>query len=227
MIEKLKQDVQELANPERAEHSKRYFKTGPGQYGEGDVFLGLTMPQQREIAKKYKDLQLEQVQELLESGIHTYRMIALVILTLQYKNNNEEIFNFYLKNTKYINNWDLVDVTTHKIVGEYLLDKPRDILYKLAKSPDLWEKRISIISTFAFIRRGQLDDAINIAEILLHDKHDLIHKAVGWMLREVGKKDKQTLTNFLDKYSKVMPRTMLRYSIERFTPEERQFYMKK
>ena len=151
MIEKLKQDVQELANPERAEHSKRYFKTGPGQYGEGDVFLGLTMPQQREIAKKYKDLQLEQVQELLESGIHTYRMIALVILTLQYKNNNEEIFNFYLKNTKYINNWDLVDVTTHKIVGEYLLDKPRDILYKLAKSPDLWEKRISIISTFAFL----------------------------------------------------------------------------
>mgnify|MGYP000197511225 CR=1 FL=1 len=226
MIEKLKQDVQELANPERAEHSKRYFKTGPGQYGEGDVFLGLTMPQQREIAKKYKDLQLEQVQELLESGIHTYRMIALVILTLQYKNNNEEIFNFYLKNTKYINNWDLVDVTTHKIVGEYLLDKPRDILYKLAKSPDLWEKRISIISTFAFIRRGQLDDAINIAEILLHDKHDLIHKAVGWMLREIGNRDLGVEEKFLKKYYNQMPRTMLRYAIEKFEESKRLDYLK-
>jgi 3-methyladenine DNA glycosylase AlkD len=227
MIQKIKQDVQELANPERAEHSKRYFKTGPGQYGEGDIFLGLTMPQQREIAKNYKDLPLEQVQELLESGIHTHRMIALVILTLQYKNNKEKIYDIYLKNTKYINNWDLVDVTAHKIVGEYLLDKPRDVLYDLAKSNDLWEKRISIISTFAFIRRGQLDDAIKISEILLHDKHDLIHKAVGWMLREVGKKDKQVLINFLDKYSKEMPRTMLRYSIERFSSEERQHYMKK
>jgi 3-methyladenine DNA glycosylase AlkD len=227
MIEKLKQDIQELANPERAEHNKYYFKTVKGEYGEGQVFLGLTMPQQREIARKYKDLPLEQVQALIESEIHTYRMIALVILTLQYKKNQKEIFDFYIKNTQYINNWDLVDVTAHKIVGEYLLDKDRSALYDLAKSSELWEKRISIISTFAFIRRGQLDNTIKIAEILLKDKHDLIHKAVGWMLREVGKNDKQTLTNFLDKYHKEMPRTMLRYSIERFTPEERQFYMKK
>jgi 3-methyladenine DNA glycosylase AlkD len=227
MIQELKQDVQELSNPERAEHSKRYFKTGPGQYGEGDIFLGLTMPQQREIAKKYNDISLDEIQELIYSKFHEHRMIALVILTIQFPKNKEEIFNFYLKNTKYINNWDLVDVTTHKVVGEYLLDKPRDILYALAKSDDLWEKRISIISTFAFIRRGQLDDTINIAEILLHDKHDLIHKAVGWMLREVGKKDKQILVAFLNKYSKKMPRTMLRYSIERFEPKERQFYMKR
>jgi 3-methyladenine DNA glycosylase AlkD len=227
MIEKLKKEINALANPERAEHSKYYFKTGKGEYGEGQVFLGLTMPQQREVAKKYKDLPLEQVQELIESKIHTYRMIALVILTIKYKKNPKEVFDFYLKNTQYINNWDLVDVTAHKIVGEYLLDKDRAVLYSLAKSSELWEKRISIISTFAFIRRGQLDDTIKIAEILLHDKHDLIHKAVGWMLREVGKKDKQTLTNFLDKYHKEMPRTMLRYSIERFSSEERQFYMKK
>jgi len=223
----IKEDFEKLADPERAKHSQRYFKTGKGEYGEGDVFLGMTMPQQRTLAKKYVGLSLDQIQELLDSKIHEYRMVALVILTLQYKKEPKEIFDFYLKNTQRINNWDLVDVSSYKIVGDYLLDKDRMILYDLAKSSDLWAKRISIISTFRFIQENQFEDSIKIAEILLHDNHDLIHKAVGWMLREVGKKDKAVLEQFLSKYSKEMPRTMLRYSIERFSPEERAHYMKK
>lgn len=223
----IKKDIQKLANPEKAEILQRFFKTGPGQYGEGDIFLGITVPEQRKVAKKYSDLRLDELQELLNSKIHEHRLVAILILNEQFKNNKKQIFDFYLKNTKNINNWDLVDLSAHKIIGEYLIDKDRKTLYKLANSKNLWEKRISIISTFAYIKNKEFGDALKIAEILLHDKHDLIHKAVGWVLREIGKKDQKVEEEFLKKHYKQMPRTMLRYSIEKFKEEKRKFYMKK
>lgn len=223
MLKELKKEIQELGSPERAEHSQRFFKTGPGEYGEGDVFLGLTVPEQRKIAGKY-NLSFEEIQELLDSEIHEHRLIGLFILT---RNKNKEgAFRFYLKNTKRINNWDLVDCSAHKIVGAFLLDKDRKILYDLARSDNLWEKRISIISTFAFIDKHEFDDSLAIAEILLNDSHDLIHKAVGWVLREIGKKDLAVEEKFLKKHYKNMPRTMLRYAIERFEEKKRQKYLK-
>ena len=219
-------ELREASNPEKAKILQRFFKTGPGQYGEGDIFLGLVAQQSHALAKKYKDLKLKDLQTLLNSKIHEHRSIALEILVKTYKKNPEEIYKFYLSNTKYINNWDLVDLSAHKIVGIYLENKPRDILYKLARSQNLWEKRIAIISTFHFIRQNDFQDALNISEILLQDKHDLIHKAVGWMLREVGKRNQPTLEKFLKKHYKKMPRTMLRYSIERFEEPLRQSYLK-
>lgn len=224
MIMTILTDLQKLANKERAEHSARYFKTGKGEYGEGDVFAGLTVPQVREVAKKYKDLPLKEVEELLHSKIHEYRLTALIILT--YKKLSKEIVDLYLRNTKYINNWDLVDLSSHEILGTWLLDKPRDILYKLAKSKNIWERRISIISTFAFLRKKGLDDSMKLAEMLLHDEHDLMQKAVGWALREVGKRDEKVLVDFLAKHYKTMPRTTLRYAIEKFSPDRRKKYLK-
>ena len=221
MLFELEKDLRKLYNPERAEHSKRFFKTGKGEYGEGDVFLGLTMPEQRKIARGYLDLPLSKIQKLLESEIHEFRMVAGIILTKRCKKNPEEVFNFYLKNAKRFNNWDLVDITCGHIVGKFLLDKKRKILYDLAKSKNLWEKRISIVSTSVLISEGQFGDALKISEIHLSDKHDLMHKAVGWMLREVGKKDIKVLRDFLKiNYSK-LPRTTLRYAIEKFPREER------
>ncbi|MDO8516687.1 MAG: DNA alkylation repair protein, partial [Nanoarchaeota archaeon] len=201
MINELKKELQDKANPEKAKILQGFFKTGKGQYGEGDIFLGIVVPEQRKTAKKFIDLSLNDLQELLNSKIHEKRLVALIILVEKYKiaekqkseNEKKEIFDFYLKNTKNINNWDLVDLSSPNIIGNYLIDKNRDILYKLAKSEHLWEKRIAIISTFSFIREKQLQDSIKIAEILINDKHDLIHKAVGWMLREIGKKDKNVL----------------------------------
>ena len=239
MLNQLRKELRESGNSERAIACQRFFKTGKGQYGEGDVFLGIKVPVQRAIAKKY-DLSFEEIQELLNSEIHEERLIGLLILI---RNKNKKgAFKFYLKNTKRINNWDLVDLTAHKIVGDFLLDKdraprgvPRDIsgemstrgiLYDLAKSENLWEKRIAIISTFAFIRNNQFEDTLAIAEILLNDSHDLIHKAVGWMLREVGKKNQEVEEEFLKKHYKDMPRTMLRYAIERFEEEKRQKYLR-
>jgi len=227
MIANIQKDLDKLRNPKKAKILQRFFKTGPGEYGEGDIFLGIVVPEQRKIAKKYKDLGLKDIQELLNSKYHEHRLTGLIILTYQYKNKPKEVYDFYIKNTKNINNWDLVDVTTPNIVGEYLLNKDRSILYKLAKSKDLWERRISILATFTFIRNSDFKDSINLAEILLQDKHDLIHKAVGWMLREIGKKDQKALETFLDKHHKIMPRTMLRYSIERLEKSKRKFYMKK
>ncbi|MFH1505895.1 MAG: DNA alkylation repair protein [archaeon] len=231
MLSKLKSEMKKLASPEKAKAYQWFFKTGKGQYGEGDQFIGLTMPEIRVFAKKYLDLSLKDTVTLLHSKIHEHRMTALVILTMKFEKADEkgkkEIYDFYLKNTEYINNWDLVDVTVHKIVGEFLVDKDRKILYKLAKSKDLWERRISMIACFAFLRRNDFKDALKIAEILVYDKHDLIHKAVGWMLREIGKKDQPTEEKFLKKHHKVMPRTMLRYSIERFDEKKRKFYMEK
>jgi len=230
MLQKIKADLQKAGNPDKVAIYQNFFKTEKGQYGEGDVFLGITMPKQREIAKKYLNLSLKDLNKLLDSKIHEHRMTALVILTYQYAKADEkkknEIFNFYLGNTKKINNWDLVDVTCSQIIGKHLIGKPRNILYKLAKSNNLWEKRISIISTFAFIRREDFDDSLAIAELLLSDSHDLIHKAVGWTLREIGKKDLETEEQFLKKHYKDMPRTMLRYSIERFEEKKRLAYLK-
>jgi len=227
MIKQIKSDFEKLANPEKAKIYQRFFKTGPGEYGEGDVFIGLTVPEQRSLAKKYNNLSLDEIQELLNSKIHEHRLTGLLILVSQYNKNSLEIFNLYIKNMHNINNWDLVDLTAPKIVGKYLLDKPRDLLYDLAKSDNLWERRIAVLATFAFIDKKQFDDSIKIAEILLHDKHDLIHKAVGWMLREIGKRDQSILEEFLEKYHKKMPRTMLRYSIEKLTPEKRAYFMRK
>lgn len=222
----IKQELNVLENKERAELSLRFFKTGKGEYGEGDKFLGITVPEQRKIAKKYyKSIEMKEIEELLHSKFHEHRLTALIILTMKCKGNEKEVFDFYLKNTKYINNWDLVDTSAHKIVGEYLLDKNIDLLRKLALSRDLWERRISIISTFAFIRHKRLKESIEIAELLLKDKHDLMHKAVGWMLREVGKKDVKTLEQFLQKHKNKIPRTMLRYAIERLPEKKRKYYM--
>ena len=227
-MEGIKQDLKQLGTPERARASLWFFKTGKGEYGEGDVFLGVTVPEQRKVAKKYKDLSLNNLQILLNSKTHEHRLTALFILVGQYKRSKDKknIVDFYLKNTKNVNNWDLVDSSAHYILGDYLLNKDKYILYKLAKSDNLWEKRISVISTFAFIRNNQFDDSLKISEILLHDKHDLIHKAVGWMLREIGKKDQEVEEEFLRKHYKEMPRTMLRYAIEKFEENKRKYYLK-
>lgn len=228
LIDQLKKDLEKAATKERAIVSAKYFKTGKGEYGEGDIFIGATVPETRKIAKKY-DLSLKKIKELLESKIHEYRLIAIYILVNKFNKecNKEEIFNFYLSNAKNINNWDLVDSSAHYIVGEYLKDKNKEIIYKLAKSDNLWERRIAITSTLQFIRLNNFEETFKISEMLMKDKHDLIHKAVGWMLREVGKKNKTSLETFLNKYHKVMPRTMLRYSLEHFSKEKKLFYMKK
>lgn len=226
-LKSLKKDLNKVADKKRAETSKWFFKTGKGEYGEGDVFLGIRMPVQREIAKKYVDLPLSDVKKLLYSKIHEHRMAGGLILLYRYKNNPKETYDFYMEHARRMNNWDLVDVTCNHIVGEYLLDKKRSVLTKFAKSENLWERRIAMVSTLQFIRKGDFVDTIKIAKLLMKDKHDLIHKAIGWMLREVGKKDKKTLTDFLDEYATKLPRTSLRYSIERLSEKERKYYLKK
>lgn len=223
----LKNDLHSLENPEKKKILQKFFKTGPGQYGEGDIFLGISVPESRKIAKKYENLSLKDTEKLLNSKIHEERLVALLLLVQKFKKNQEkkQIFGFYLKHSRKINNWDLVDLSAPKILGAYLLDRNKSILYKLSKSKNLWEKRIGIISTHTFIKNNQYKDTLKISEILLNDEHDLIHKAVGWMLREVGKKDLKTLETFLKKYYKRMPRTMLRYSIEKFPEKTRKSYL--
>ena len=230
MLPQLIKELQSLENPKQKEILQSFFKTGEGEYGEGDIFLGIKVPDQRKIAKKYTGLSLAKIQELLNSKIHEYRLTGLIILTNKYKKSHQEnkanLFNFYLKNTKNINNWDLVDLTAPNIVGDFLFDKNKDTLYKLVRSKNLWEKRIAIISTLHFIKKQEFEDTLTISELLLKDSHDLIHKAVGWMLREVGKKDIEVLKKFLKQHYKNMPRTMLRYSIEKFPEEERKKWLK-
>ena len=228
-IQELKKDLKKLSNPEKAKLLQRFFKTGKGDYGEGDIFLGIMVPEQRKIANKYKDITLIKIQNLLNSKIHEYRLISLFILISKYQKsgNKKEIVNFYLKNTSNINNWDLIDLSAPKIIGNYLLDKDRSLLYKLAKSKSLWEKRISILATAEFIRNNQFKDTLKISEILMDDKHDLIHKGVGWMLREVGKRNQKIEEEFLKKHYKKMPRTMLRYAIEKFPEKKRKSYLQK
>ncbi len=226
----LKKELKSYSSPQAAEILQRFFKTGPGEYGEGDRFLGIKVGPLRKIAKKYSVLELKDVKKLLHSQAHEERLVALFILIHQFDRGEEDlrrkIFNLYLKNTKYINNWDLIDLSAPKIIGVYLFNKPRDVLYKLAKSKSLWERRISILSTFYFIREKDFKDTLKVSKILLNDEHDLIHKAVGWMLREVGKRCLETEEKFLKKHYQKMPRTMLRYAIERFPETKRQAYLK-
>lgn len=226
----IQEDIRKSANPIKAKLLSRYFKTGKGEYGEGDIFLGITVPELRTIAKKYISLPLKDVEKLLTSKIHEERFISLEILAMKFESADEkekkEIFDFYLKNRKCINNWDLVDNSAHEILGRYLLDKDKSVLYKLAESSSLWDKRIAIITTYRFIANNNFSETLKISEMLLKDKHDLIHKAVGWMLRELGKRDKNVEQNFLKKHYKIMPRTMLRYAIEKFPQHERKAYLK-
>jgi len=229
MLEKLKKELQKNSSKEKAEIYSKFFKTQKGEYGEGDIFIGLTVPKQRKIAKKYSNLSLSKIQQLLKSKIHEYRLTALLIICEKYKKAKEEekanIFNFYLKNTKKINNWDLVDISAPNIVGNFLLDKKKSVLYNLANSSNLWEKRIAIVSTLYFIQKKEFEDALAISEILLKDKHSLIHKAVGWMLREIGKRNEPILEDFLKFHYKTIPRTTLRYAIERFEESKRKEYL--
>lgn len=226
-------EIQALSNRGRAHDLQKFFQTAPGQYGEGDVFLGLTVPQVRTLAKEYKAISLDEIDVLIRSKFHEVRLCGLVILTLQYKAAKErktkkKLFDLYMKamTDGYINNWDLVDVTA-PIIGEYLIDSddPYVLLYKLAKSKSLWQRRVSMVFTFAFIRSGDIEPTFEMAEKLLHDKHDLIHKAVGWALREAGKLNGIALRNFLAAHSHEMPRTMLRYSIEKFSERERKKWL--
>ncbi len=233
MLHQLKNDIQKAVNPKKAKFLGRFFKTGKGEYAEGDVFLGLTVPQSRIIVKKYRDLSLTDCLKLLQSRLHEERLIALLIMVYQFEKGDEkmrkEIYDLYLANTNYINNWDLVDLSAGQIVGTYLSQHTAScnlVLVSLAKSTNLWERRIAIIATFALIRSGEYEKTFTIADILLHDKHDLIHKAVGWMLREVGKRISQDVEEkFLKSRYKIMPRTMLRYAIERFEEGKRKKYL--
>jgi len=223
------QRLRSFASPEQATILSRLFKTGPGQYGEGDKFIGVKVPVTRKVAKEFKSLPLSEVECLLHSEIHEERLLALVILVGQFEKGDDaikkQIYDLYLANTQFINNWDLVDLSAPQIVGGYLQDRSRKPLDRLAKSKSLWERRISILATFYFIREGDFADTTRIAEKLLGDKEDLIHKAVGWMLREVGKRDVAVLEEFLTQHCGAMPRTMLRYAIERFPEGKRMKYM--
>ena len=225
-------ELQSIGSLEKAVHLSRFFKTGPGQYGEGDRFLGVMVPYSRAIAKANKAMPLEEVQLLLESPWHEARLCALLILVYRFKERKiteeerEQIYSFYIKNARRCNNWDLVDLSCRDIVGEYLVDKDRSILYRLADSENLWEQRIAIVATWAFIRRLDFNDTLALAERLMAHKHDLMHKAVGWMLREVGKKDRETLTNFLERNATQLPRTTLRYAIEHYPESQRQYFLK-
>jgi len=226
--EKIEKRLKALGNKTAAEHARRFFKTDPGQYGEGDLFLGITAPVLRTVAKEHRDISLDDAVELLQSPLHEARMLALFIMVLQYKRgeNQPAIYRAYLANTHQINNWDLVDCSAAQIVGAQLFARDRKPLTRLAKSKILWERRIAIIATFYFIRRNQFDDTLAIAGLLLNDKEDLMHKAVGWMLREVGKRDLKVEEDFLLPHYKQMPRTLLRYAIERFSEPKRLAYLK-
>jgi len=223
-------DIQTATDPAQALHLQRFFKTGPGEYGEGDLFLGIKVPVLRALVKKHgRDIRLSDIKKLLHSPYHEKRLFALLLLVTKFRDNNcqQEIFDLYLTNTRYINNWDLVDQSAPYIAGAFLQNKSRTPLYTLARSNDLWEKRIAMVATFHFIRQGESTTALEIAAILLHDTHDLIHKAVGWMLRETGKRcSLETEEAFLQQHYKDMPRTMLRYAIERFPEAKRQAYLK-
>ena len=230
ILEDLRKDLNLYASPQKAEALKRFFKTGKGQYGEGDIFLGVQVPDSRKIVRKYAKISLDNTLNLLRSKIHEERLIALLIMVENAKQSDEGVretlFKKYLENTRYINNWDLVDLSADKIVGSYLFEKPKDILYSLAASENLWERRIAVLATFDFIKKGLYQETFKIAKILLNDRHDLIHKAVGWMLREVGKRcSQEILEKFLLANYKQMPRTMLRYAIERLPEDLRLQYL--
>jgi len=232
MYQAIKTALEQAANPEKALVLANFFKTGQGEYGEGDCFIGVPIPTIRLICKQFVlQTQLSDIQILLSDPVHEVRMAAVLILVYQFEKADDAgrkiIYDFYLANATKINNWDFVDSSARQIVGCYLHDKPRDILYQLARSTSLWEQRIAIIATFHFIKQQQFDDTFNIAQILLNHQHDLIHKAVGWMLREVGNKNRAVLEEFLNRHYPIMPRTMLRYAIEKFPEPLRQQYLVK
>ncbi|AKL98274.1 DNA alkylation repair protein [Endomicrobium proavitum] len=225
-------EIKKHGNKVLAQHHLRFFKTGKGEYGEGDLFWGLTVPQTRAISKKYyKELTLKETEIFLKHKVHEVRFFALTVLIEKYKRadikEKKKIVKIYLKNTKYINNWDLVDLTAPLITGEYWYNNLSEDLWKLAKSKNLWEERIAMLSTFYFIKRGKTAETLKLAEFFLNHKHDLMHKASGWMLREAGKRNIGALYGFLDKYAAVMPRTMLRYSLEKVPQQKRKYYMEK
>jgi 3-methyladenine DNA glycosylase AlkD len=219
------------ADPDRIPDYMRFFKTGPGQYGEGDVFIGVTVPKIRRVVKPvYAKISLTETIKLLKSKTHEDRFAALAILCEKFAKADSDqqaaIYALYLKHKRHINNWDLIDTSAHKILGPYLFKRDKAVLYKLAGSSSLWERRIAVISTFYFIHHKHFEDSLKLAGKLINDEHDLIHKAVGWMIREVGKRDYNRADSFLRKYYHKMPRTMLRYAIERFPEKLRQDYLK-
>ena len=229
-IRDIRKKLQQLGSEEKANVLQRFFKTGPGEYGERDVFIGVGVPELRRLVKEYQDITLNTVIQLLKSLIHEERMLALLMLIEKYSKGNDtvkkRIYTLYLKHTEFINSWDLVDVSAHHIVGNFLLHKSKEPIYRLAKSINLWERRIAILSTFHFIKQGNYSETLKISKILLTDEEDLIHKAVGWVLREVGKRHISIQEVFLKKHYKRMPRTMLRYAIEKFPESKRQKYLK-
>lgn len=230
-VDKIKQELKKKSSREKAKILQSFFKTAPGEYGYGDVFIGVSVPHIREISKKYRQIDLKSALKLLKSKIHEERLLALIILVLKFNESNadgkKKIYELYLKSAKYINNWDLVDLTAPNIVGQFLADKDKKILYNLANSGSLWERRIAIVATLNFIRNNNFSDTLRITKLLLTDKEDLIHKACGWMLREVAKRQKPLVVNFLSANCKKMPRVMLRYAIERFPERERLRYLSK
>ena len=223
-------DLLQLANEQIAEHSQRFFKTGKGEYGEGDIFLGIRVPLLRKLVKKYRGISITEVRKLLHSKFHEERLLAVLMLVQLFKSADEsvqkQVYDLYLENTEFINNWDIVDISASNIVGAHLYEKDKAPLYDLVQSKNLWERRIAIIATFYFIRQNEFDDTLKLAKILLNDKEDLIHKAVGWMLREVGKREIEFEEEFLQEHYKIMPRTMLRYAIEKFTETSRKMYLR-
>ncbi|MBF6627470.1 MAG: DNA alkylation repair protein [Proteiniphilum sp.] len=228
----IKEQLRQLGNPAKADHSAYFFKTGKGEYGEGDRFIGCTVPETRSVAKANRYTPLSELEKLLADEMHECRLCALIILVEQFKQADEpkrkEIVDFYLSHTPRVNNWDLVDLSCYHIVGEWLKEKDdRTLLYGLAASSLLWDQRIAVVSTMAFIRNNDFDDILRLSEIFLAHKHDLMHKACGWMLREAGKRDETILTGFLDDHCTEMPRTMLRYAIERLSPEQKTKYMQR
>jgi 3-methyladenine DNA glycosylase AlkD len=229
-IKIIRKKLQQLGSEKNAKVLERFFKTGPGEYGEGDVFIGVRVPDLRKLVKKYQDITIKKSVQLLRSTIHEERFFALLMLVSKYSKGNEtvkkRIYELYLQNTKFINSWDLVDGSAHHIVGDFLMDKNKEPVYRLAKSKSLWERRIAILSTFHFIKHDNYSDTLKISKILLTDEQDLIHKAVGWMLREIGKRHMSTEEIFLKKYYKKMPRTMLRYAIEKFPESKRKKYLR-
>ena len=223
-------DLLQLANEQIAEHSQRFFKTGKGEYGEGDIFLGIRVPLLRKLVKKYRGISITEVRKLLHSKFHEERLLAVLMLVQLFKSGDEsvqkQVYDLYLENTEFINNWDIVDISASNIVGAHLHEKDKAPLFDLVQSKNLWERRIAIISTFYFIRQNEFDDTLKLAKILLNDKEDLIHKAVGWMLREVGKREIEFEEEFLQEHYKIMPRTMLRYAIEKFPETSRKMYLR-
>lgn len=225
----IRQALRALSDTSRARHSQKFFRTGPGEYAEGDRFLGITVPQTRKIAKRCTELQNGEILELLRSPYHEERLLALLVLVDRFKKGDAQqqkvIYDLYLKNKIYVNNWDLVDVSAAVILGTYLLERDTGVLFTMAKAKNLWERRMAILATLAFIKHNRFDMTLKIAQILLQDREDLIHKAVGWMLREIGKRDLATEETFLQTHYHRMPRTMLRYAIEKFEENHRKQYL--